>query len=72
MVKKTIVGLGLVGMIAFSGCSDTKESIAAEFKALDKEYVQAIKDNDKDALEECDEKRKDLKARKAALKESEK
>jgi len=72
MVKKIILGLGLVGMIALSGCSDTKESLEADAKELMKECSKALMESDKDMLKECDEKGKDLDARMKALNKDEK
>jgi len=79
MIKKAIVGLGLVGMVAFSGCSsDTKESLKAEKQELEKKCgkkaIEFMNDKDDDGLhdlqEDCREARRDIKARLKALKEN--
>ena len=70
MIKKTLVGLGLVTMVAFSGCSDTKESLLKEKKEFQKKYMTAMADcmSGKKDKDECDELGKDLKAEEKDLK----
>ena len=71
MVKNRVLGLGLVGMMALSGCSDTKESLLAEKNELIKKCTPLMMGvKDKDLVQECNEGEKDLKARMKALKES--
>lgn len=81
MTKKIVLGLGLVAMVAFSGCSDTKESLEKEKKELEQKYMSSINDcmNGKKDKDECDELEKelkpkieDLKARMKALEENHK
>ena len=43
MIKKVVVGLGLVGMVLFSGCSDSKEDIVEN-------YCEALIDGDLDGM----------------------
>ena len=58
MIKKVILGLGLVSMMAFSGCSsDTEESIEKDAIAL---------------MAECNEKGKAIDDRMKAFKEDNK
>jgi len=73
MLKKVVVGLGLVAMVMFSGCSDTKESLEDEKNDLIKKCTPLMMGStDKDLREECEESEKDIKARMKALKESSK
>ena len=73
MVKKIVVGLGLVGMMVFSGCSDTKESLLAEKNELIKKCTPLMMGvKDKDLMQECNDGEKDLKARMKVVMENEK
>lgn len=74
MIKKVVLGLGLVSMVAFSGCSsDTKESLEAEKNELINKCAPLMMgSSDKDLREECQAGEKDIKARMKALEESSK
>ncbi|MEA2019330.1 MAG: hypothetical protein U9N59_12865 [Campylobacterota bacterium] len=75
MLKQIILGLGLVGIMSLSGCSDTKESLEMESMELkhkcEKLMLEATQEKDKEAFEEigkeCNEKYKDIRKRKKAL-----
>jgi len=68
MIKKVILGLGLVSMMAFSGCtSDTKEDIIKDAKALVADCMTG-----KLSQEECAEKGKAIDERKKAFEKNNK
>ena len=69
MIKKVVVGFGLVAMVVMSGCSDTEESLKQEKKELEQRMMAGINDclSGKMDKDECSELKEELESEEKEL-----